>query len=285
MDNNMFIAEKGTIKDKELINQIREYVLSNFKNQIRNRETFHKYISSMSNSFKEMVHEIKHSNEITSKICKQYNNCDIRYLDNIDELYISHFNIDNGGDQGLFDKHYDGVLKFIKTGTIIRALVYVNSHDNYVVHFLDSKKNIHFETNEFALLDFNKEYHYVDGTYDKNKKIEEDRIILKLHYLVCPNCSEFYINTLSSINKLISFDITRTAMDYSKNPKTIPQKMIGFFCNQFRILNNISVYLSLLVGLILILIICLLIYIVFKFLLSFSKNKRSSKKNKLFNYF
>lgn len=285
MDENRFIAEKGTITNKELVKQIREYVFSNFKNQIKNRETFHKYISNMPNSFKEMVNEIKHSNDITSKICKQYKNCDIRYLDNIDELYISHFNIDNGGDQGLFDKHYDGVLKFINTGTIIRALVYVNSHDNYVVHFLDSKKNIHFETNEFALLDFNKEYHYVDGTYDQNKKIEEDRIILKLHYLVCPNCSELYINMLSSINKFISFDITRTAMDYSKNPKTIPQKIIGFFCNQFRVLNNISVYLSLLVGLILILLICLVIYIGFKFLLNFSKNKRTSKKNKLFNFF
>jgi hypothetical protein len=280
MDNNTFIAEKGTIKNKELIKQIREFVFSNFQNQIKNRETFHKYISNMPNSFKKMVNEIKHSNEITSKICEQfkYNNCDIRFLDNIDELYISHYNIDNGGDQGLFDKHYDGVLKFIKTGTIIRALVYVNSQDNYVVHFLDSKKDIHFKTNEFALLDFNREYHYVDGTYDKNIKIEEDRIILKLHYLVCPNCSELYINMLSAINKLISFDITRTAMNYSKNPKTITQKIIGFFCNLFRILNNISVYLSLLLGLLLILIICVLIYIVFKFLLNFSKNKRIHKK-------
>ena len=235
----------------------------------------------MPNSLKKMVSEIKHSNEITSKICQQFKYCDIRFLDNIDELYISHYNIDNGGDQGLFDKHYDGILKIIKTGTIIRALVYVNSQDNYVVHFIDSKKDIHFETNEFALLDFNREYHYVDGSYDKNIKIEEDRIILKLHYLVCPNCSELYINTLAAINKLISYDITRTAMNYSKNPKTIPQKIIGFFCNFFRRLNNISVYLSLLSGLILILIIGALIYIGFNFLLNFTKNKRIHKsKNK-----
>jgi hypothetical protein len=279
----MFIAEKGTIKNKELIKQIREFVFTNFQKQIKTRETYHKYISNMPNSFKKLVNEIKYSNEITSKICEQfkYNNCDIRFLDNIDELYISHYNIDNGGDQGLFDKHYDGVLKFVKTGTIIRALVYVNSQDNYVVHFLDSKKDINFKTNEFALLDFNREYHYVDGTYDKNIKIDEDRIILKLHYLVCPNCSEWYINMLSATNKLISFDITRTAMDYSKNPKTITQKIIGFFCNLFRRLNNISVYLSLLLGLLLILIIFMLIYILFRFIfifiLNFSKNKRRRK--------
>lgn len=277
MDNNLFIAQQGTITNEYLIKQVREFVFNNFQKQIKNRETFHKYVSNMPNTFQKMVTDIKHSNEIISKICEQfkYNECDIRFLDNIDELYISHYNIDNGGDQGLFDKHYDGVLKFVETGTIIRALVYVNSQDNFVVHFIDSKKDINFKTNEFALLDFNREYHYVDGKYDKNIKVEDDRIILKLHYLVCPHCSESYINMLSSTNKLFSFDITRTAMDYSKNPKTVSHKIIGFFCNFFRVLNNISVYLSLLIGLLLSFVIFALIYAFLKFLtISFSKRKQ-----------
>ncbi len=31
-----------------------------------------------------------------------------------DELYISHYNKDRGGDQGLFDEHYDGNLRFLR---------------------------------------------------------------------------------------------------------------------------------------------------------------------------
>ena len=283
--NNLFIAQQGTIKDKNNINNIRDYVFNHFKSNLENRETFHKYIESMPQKFQDMVYKVKHSEEITSKICKQFqkNKCDIKFLDNIDELYISHYNIDNGGDQGLFDKHYDGVLKFVKDGTIIRALVYINSEDNFVVHFIDSKKNIHFKTNEFGLLDFNREYHYVDGEYDENMKNEDDRIILKLHYMVCPNCSETYMKSLIFFNKLISFDITRTAMDYSKNPKTIFQKIIGFFCNMFRKLNNINVYLSLLFGVILLLIIFVLFYTISKYIFNFSiknlKNKKVIKKN------
>lgn len=271
MDNNLFIAQQGTIKDKRNLNEIREYVFKNFKQQIQNRETFHSYIQKMPQKFQDMVYKVKHSNEITNRICNQFqkNNCDIKYLNNIDELYISHYNFDNGGDQGLFDKHYDGVLKFVNDGTIIRALVYINSEDNFVVHFLDSNKNIHFKTNDFGLIDFNREYHYVEGSYDENMKTEDNRIILKLHYLVCPNCSETYINSLIFINKFISFDITRTAMDYSKNPQTIFQKIIGFFCNLFRRLNNLNVYLSLFVGLLLLFIILYIIYTLFSFLYNF----------------
>ena len=47
--------------------------------------------------------------------------------------------------------------------------------------------------------------------------------------MVCPNCSESYIKLLSFLNKFFSFDITRTAMNYSKNPQNVFQKIIGFF--------------------------------------------------------
>lgn len=269
--NNLFIAQVGTIKDESNINDIKKYILTNFDKELKNRETFHKYIETMPVYFQNMVSKIKHSPEITNKICKQFNkkDCDIKFLDNIDELYISHYNIDDGGDQGLFDKHYDGVLKFIKDGTFIRALVYINSVDNFTVHFIDSKKNVHFETYDFGLLDFNREYHYVDGSYDNNINKEDDRIILKLHYMVCPNCSDTYMKLLIFLNKFVSFDITRTAMDYSKNPTTVFQKIIGFLCNFFRKLNNTSIYLSLFAGLLLFLIIIMIVYILFFYIIKY----------------
>lgn len=36
-----------------------------------------------------------------------------------DELYISHYNTDRGGDQGLFDKHYDGNLRFLSSSIVV----------------------------------------------------------------------------------------------------------------------------------------------------------------------
>ena len=38
-----------------------------------------------------------------------------------DELYISHYNKDLGGDQGLFSKHYDGNMRFLSFGSVVRA--------------------------------------------------------------------------------------------------------------------------------------------------------------------
>ena len=273
VDDNLFIAQQGTIRDSNTIDRIRAYIFKNFKTQLENRETFHKYIKTMPSDFQNMINKVKHSDEITSRICQQFESskCDIKFLDDIDELYISHYNIDNGGDQGLFDKHYDGVLKFVKNGTIIRALVYINSEDNFVVHFIDSKKDVHFKTNDFGLLDFNREYHYVDGEYDDNMKTEDNRIMLKLHYLVCPDCSETYIKTLAFFNKLFSFDITRTAMDYSKNPQTPFQVFVGFLCNLFRRLNNISVYLALIAGIIVFVIGISIIYLLVQFVYKFTK--------------
>ena len=52
-----------------------------------------------------------------------------------DELYISHYNKDRGGDQGLFDKHYDGNLRFLASSVVVRALIYLQSDTTYKVVF------------------------------------------------------------------------------------------------------------------------------------------------------
>ena len=56
-----------------------------------------------------------------------------------DELYISHYNKDRGGDQGLFDKHYDGNLRFLSSSVVVRALIYLQSDTTYKVVFADSR--------------------------------------------------------------------------------------------------------------------------------------------------
>lgn len=278
-DNSLFykvvIGKFEDDKYRKIIDEIRSFILNNYVNKLKERSSFHKYIVNTDQKLQQLVNEIRHSKNIMNDICSQYKNCDITSLDNTDELYISHYNIDGGGDQGLYNKHYDGVLRIIKNATIVRALIYVNSNDDFVVHFLDSNVSRHFNNYEYGILDFNREYHFVDGKYNEKIDYKDSRILLKLNYLVCPKCSKTYTELLIFINAMIFF-IVKKSMEYSKSPQNPFQYFIGFFCNLFRVVNNISVYLTFLLIIFLILLIYLLFYFVIKYLFYF-KNKNKNK--------
>ena len=97
-------------KYRKVIDEIRIFILNNYIHKLKERPSLHQYIANTDKKLQELVNKIRYSKNIIDNICSQYKNCDIRNLDNIDELYISHYNIDGGGDQGLYNKHYDGVL-------------------------------------------------------------------------------------------------------------------------------------------------------------------------------
>jgi hypothetical protein len=212
-----------------------------------------------------MVNKIRNSNQLIDAICEQYENCDITSLDDVDEIYISHYNLDNGGDHGLFTKHYDGVLRTINDATIARVLVYINSNDDYIVHFIDSNISHNFKTYEYGILDFNREYHYVQGKFNENTNINDTRILFKFNYLICPKCTKAYKNLLKFINNNVFF-IVKKSMEYSKSPKTPFQKFIGYLCNLFRRVNNISSYLSLVLAIFIIIILFVPIFYLIKIL-------------------
>jgi hypothetical protein len=134
----IFKTTLGKIPDTKTVDDIKNFVFSHYEEELKLRPSFHKYISNLPVEFQDMVSKIRDSDAIKNLICKQFEHCDITPLPDTDELYVSHYNIDGGGDQGLFNKHYDGVLRLLDNATIVRALVYVNSNDDFVVHFLDS---------------------------------------------------------------------------------------------------------------------------------------------------
>jgi hypothetical protein len=255
----LFKTTLGTISDTKTVDDIKNYVFRHYESELKLRPSFHKYISKLPTEFQDMVSKIRDSDLIKNLICKQYKHCDITSLPDTDELYVSHYNIDGGGDQGLFNKHYDGVLRLLEDATIVRALVYINSNDEFVVHFMDSNISHNFKTYEFGLLDFNREYHWVEGKYNESMDLNDTRILLKINYLVCPKCSELYAKFVIYLNSLV-FYIVKMSMEYSKSPKTPFQYFIGFFCNLFRVVNNVSVYLSILLVLVLLAIVILSLY-------------------------
>jgi hypothetical protein len=152
-----------------------------------------------------------------------------------DELYISHYNRDFGGDHGLFSKHYDGNLRFMPLGSVVRALIYLQSDAGYTVVFGDSKLSKAFTTYDFGLLDFHRELHWVEGEY---APAAPQRILLKCNYLIVPPHAAFVRFAGLAANTSV-FYVVKAAMEYSKSPKTPPQYAIGLLCNAFRLMNNV----------------------------------------------
>jgi len=152
-----------------------------------------------------------------------------------DELYISHYNKDGGGDQGLYDRHYDGNLRFLHYGSVVRALIYLQSDATYKVVFRDSGVEKAFVTYDIGLLDFHRELHWVDGEYNPD---DRQRILLKCNYLVTPTRGGFLGRAVSAANTAVFF-VVKSAMEYSKSPRTPPQIVVGALCNLFRRLNNV----------------------------------------------
>jgi len=258
-------------KYRKIIDEIRNFILSNYVDKLKERSSLHEYIVNTDPKLQNLVNEIRHSKQIKDDICSQYKNCDITTLDNTDELYISHYNIDGGGDQGLYNKHYDGVLRIIKNATVVRALIYINSNDDFVVHFLDSNISHHFQNYEYGILDFNREYHFVEGDYNKKMNYKDSRILLKLNYLVCPKCSKTYTEFIIFINYIV-FLIVKTCMEYAKSPQTPFQYFIGFFCNLFRVVNNVSVYLTIFLVVFLLFVVSILFYYIIKYIFYLKNN-------------
>ena len=255
---NCQIGKFNKEEDQNTINKIKNWSLQYFENDLKKRPSLHKYISKLPTNIIKEIDKIRYSKEITNNICKQYKKCKIIPLNSIDEIYISHVNYDNGGDQGLFDKHYDGNLRFINNATTIRALIYLSSNGDLKVVFDDCGKSKNFKSFEYGLLDFHREYHWVEGEYNQNEKIP--RIILKCNYMICENCSTLYQKLTKFLNLMV-FYIVKYSMEYSKSPKTNFQKIIGFFGNLFRKINNYNPILSFLFGFLLIFIIIAVIYL------------------------
>ena len=95
------------------------------------------------------------------------------------------------------------------------------------------------------MFDFHREKHYVssemcENNNKTNKTNEKNiRLVLKLHYIIGDSsCPDYKMNLISYLTKLFSFDITRTAMSFSKNPSNIFEKIVGNLCDVGRRINN-----------------------------------------------
>ena len=234
-----FKAQIGRFDDPEtraVIDRLTSWIEATYAAELQERPSKHVYLRTLPAEINAQIDRLRQSEVITSRILEQFPaESVITPMQHTDELYISHYNKDKGGDQGLFDRHYDGNLRFMPVGAVVRALIYLQSDATYKVVFADSGVEKAFTTYEFGLLDFHKELHWVEGNYNPN---DQQRILLKCNYLIAPKNAVWLTKALLAANTAV-FYVVKAAMEYSKSPQTPAQHVVGYLCNAARVLNNI----------------------------------------------
>jgi len=213
------------------------WVASHYREDLKLRPSKHVYTRLLPQPVVERIDQLRDSAVIRDAILRHFDaDSVIIPMKHTDELYISHYNKDHGGDEGLYGRHYDGNLRFLSFGTVVRALIYLQSDATYKVVFGDSGVERAFATYEFGLLDFHRELHWVEGEYNPD---DGQRILLKCNYLIVPRNASRAARVVMGANTAV-FYVVKAAMEYSKSPKTLPQRAVGLLCNAFRHLNNIN---------------------------------------------
>lgn len=239
LPGRLFRAQVGRFDDphaRELMDELTHWVEQRYAEDLQERPSKHVYLRTLPPAINAMIDRLRDSTLIRDRILEQFApGAVITPMKHTDELYISHYNRDMGGDQGLFDRHYDGNLRFMPVGAVVRALIYLQSDATYKVVFADSKVEQAFATYEFGLLDFHRELHWVEGHYNPD---DRQRILLKCNYLVAPAGAAWLTRALLAANTGV-FYVVKAAMEYSKSPRTPAQHLVGLVCNAARLLNNI----------------------------------------------
>jgi hypothetical protein len=212
------------------------WIEERYREDLRLRPSKHVYVRKLPAEVVAQIDRLRNSEVIRDAILRHFDaGSVITPMPHTDELYLSHYNKDFGGDQGLYSKHYDGNLRFVPLGAVVRALIYLQSDATYKVVFGDSKVEKAFTTYEFGLLDFHRELHWVEGEYNPD---DQQRILLKCNYMIAPRNAGFLARTVLAANTGV-FYVVKAAMEYSKSPKNPLQVCVGLLCNVFRLLNNL----------------------------------------------
>ncbi len=237
-----YAGEFNTPASRHTIDALVQWTEHEFRDDLARRPSKHVYVRRLPETIVAQIDVLRDSPVIHAAILRQFPPGHVLTpMKHTDELYLSHYNKDFGGDHGLYAKHYDGNLRFISSCAVVRALIYLQSDATYTVVFGDSQLSHPFVTYEFALLDFHRELHWVEGTYDSSSP---SRILLKCNYFIAPSKQAWRQKAILATNTSV-FYIVKAAMEYAKSPRNPLQFGIGLLCNLFRKLNNAHPYLPL----------------------------------------
>ena len=237
--SRLFRAQIGCFADqpsRNTIDALTHWVEDRFREDLGRRPSRHVYVRRLPAGVIAMIDLLRDSPQIVDAIRAQFPaDSVLTPMKHTDELYISHYNKDRGGDQGLYDRHYDGNLRSLPRVAVVRALIYLQSDASYKVVFRDSRVEKAFATYDYGLLDFHRELHWVEGRYNP---ADRQRMLLKCNYLIAPRNATWLARLAMGINTGV-FYVVKAAMEYSRSPRTPAQRAVGLLCNLFRVLNNV----------------------------------------------
>ena len=118
--------------------------------------------------------------------------------------------------------HRDCILFNFYDIHVYRIIIGISDviNNDISTHFPNFNITHKIQFGDFIVFDFDKTVHQVVKTSENST----ERILMKLHYIVCENCSTYYISTISLFYRLYYW-IAR----YTEQLGTDPTTFIGFF--------------------------------------------------------
>jgi hypothetical protein len=202
------------------------------------KKAHHVWINEIeTGKFRDTLETVRQNRAILSAIKTKFPGFIIQPVTESDEVYWSASPKDAlGSDRALVDCHYDAPFGVIPTGGVVyyRVIIAMNENNTVTTIFPDEDKKVKMNTGDFHGLDYNKDWHCVDGTIPANKH----RVLLKLHYLVIPqNCQKMWIDWVRFLNVNWTY-LSRATMRMSADPKTPIEQLVGIFVNVCRFIFN-----------------------------------------------
>ena len=231
------IVDRFSDEDRRrTVDAVRDWSLRHFSRHLHRECSMHRYVETLPREILPRIDELRYADEVLGPIRSAFPGSALTPLPMTDEIYVSRYNYDRGGDQGLFDRHYDGNLRFLPGGSVVRSLIYLSADDRLEVVFDTSGTQANMRTYMFGLLDFHNELHWVNGSYEPDRP---PRVLLKCNYYV-DHWGWAPWGALGIVLNVAVFYVVKATMEYSKSPRTPAQRGVGFVCNLFRRLNVVS---------------------------------------------
>lgn len=238
-----FMIITGKYSNSHDLDKITDYTIANSKNDKGNFIAKHTWINDLDNNIiYDTLDKVRNSDDIYKVIKDKYPNHKIKNVTESDEIYFAVSPKDaSGSDRSLVDCHYDAPFSILPNVNVIfyRVIVACNKNEHVTTMFPNADIKVKMNTGDFHGLDYNKDYHCVDGQIPENKH----RVLLKLHYILVPNeyeddsLSEMYIRF---INVKWTY-LSREFMRMSAHPNNMIESIMGFLVNFLRFYyNNIS---------------------------------------------
>lgn len=193
----------------------------------KTKTTFHTYYNHLDSSLRNSFDTIQNS-AFWNRICEiDEKDCIIQPVKEMNEIYFSNpkpafENMNLYGAAANLIPHHDCVLFNFNNIRFYRVIIGITENNtDTITEFIHIGIEHKINRGDYMIFDFDRTLHQVK----KTGAFETQRILLKLHYIVCENCkSDAYVSFVAIFYKIYYY-IAR----YTEQIGTDPTTFIGFF--------------------------------------------------------